>query len=389
VELLLYLGRAFVKAQKLEDALKVLIRARHADPTQSLVLFNLSIVMQKLATQTLKDEKANLAAVLKAVAGLQLAKKQLLYASENGDKMKFDLRAARVEASHCDDLVNQAAYHIRRATEADQQLKCQQAEQEKERLALKMKQEKEEEEKKMKREQEAQELLLKRQTFLEKTKGLLAIGTVPTDEPAKKPKSKKPKNYDIYSSGDEAGGGSGGAPRKPRKSGVGSRGGAGRERERGDRKSAGEAQYRHNAKMTKEELEDLNDFIDDGEFFTAKDYEKVKKQRLLKNMSEEYMSAKQKAKIKSKAYISSSDDDSSGDEGGKSKKGGPSATATSSKSASPTRDASEAGDGGSSKKRKRLDSDSSAGSDQSGNEAAPDEASTSAAKTKRIESDSD
>ena len=56
VELLLYLGRAFVKAQKLEDALKVLIRARHADPTQSLVLFNLSIVMQKLATQTLKDE---------------------------------------------------------------------------------------------------------------------------------------------------------------------------------------------------------------------------------------------------------------------------------------------------------------------------------------------
>ena len=81
VELLLYLGRAFVKAQKLEEAMKVLIRARHADPTQSLVLFNLSIVMQKLATQTLKDEKANLAAVLKAVAALQLAKKWDLFIS--------------------------------------------------------------------------------------------------------------------------------------------------------------------------------------------------------------------------------------------------------------------------------------------------------------------
>ena len=70
--------------------------------------------------------------------------RQLLYLSEHGDKMKFDLKVARVEASHCDDLVNQAAYHIRRATAADQLLKTQQAEQEKERLAMKMKQEKEE-----------------------------------------------------------------------------------------------------------------------------------------------------------------------------------------------------------------------------------------------------
>ena len=75
VDLLLYLGRAFMKAQKLEEAMKVLIRARHADPTQSLVLFNLSLVMNKLATQTLKDGKSNLAAVTKAVDSLHLAKK--------------------------------------------------------------------------------------------------------------------------------------------------------------------------------------------------------------------------------------------------------------------------------------------------------------------------
>ena len=144
VEMLLYLGRAFAKAQKLESALKVLIKARHADPTQSLVLYNLSIVMQKLSKHTLTDEKANLAAVLKAVSALQLAKKQLMYVSEHGDKMKFDLKAARDQANICDDLVNQAAYHIKRATIADQELKSQQAEQEKERLALKMKREKEE-----------------------------------------------------------------------------------------------------------------------------------------------------------------------------------------------------------------------------------------------------
>ncbi len=62
-------------------------------------------------------------------------------------------------------------------------------------------------------------------------------------------------------------------------------------------------------------------------------YEKAKKRQLV--VSDEYMSAKQRAKVKSKAYISSSDDDSSGDEAGRKKASV--LTASSSKSASPQR----------------------------------------------------
>ncbi len=184
-----------------------------------------------------------------------------MHLSEHGDKMKFDLRVAKTEANYCDDLVNQAAYHIRRATIADEQLKSQQAEQEKERLALKQRQEKEEEEKRLKREQEAQELLQKRQTFLEKTKNLLNIGEAPMDEPAKKSKSRK-KNYDIYSggSGDEGADRSSSKPPKPRKSGgSGATGGSRREKEKRPAPA-----YR---RMTKEEIDDLNSFIDDGDLY--------------------------------------------------------------------------------------------------------------------------
>ena len=59
------------------------------------------------------------------------------------------------------------------------------------------------EEKRLKLQQEALELSQKRLQFLEKTKNLLNIGDVPTDETTKKPKPKKPKSYDLYSSGDE------------------------------------------------------------------------------------------------------------------------------------------------------------------------------------------
>ena len=70
--------------------------------------------------------------------------RQLLHLSEHGDRMKFDLRVAKDQAKACDDLLSQAGYQIKRATAEDQQLKMLMAEQEKERLALKMKQEKEE-----------------------------------------------------------------------------------------------------------------------------------------------------------------------------------------------------------------------------------------------------
>ena len=59
-------------------------------------------------------------------------------------------------------------------------------------------------------------------------------------------------------------------------------GGDRKERKRRDRQKEAE-QRRYNAKMTKDELEDLNDFIDDDEFFAENKaaYEKIKKRNLM------------------------------------------------------------------------------------------------------------
>ena len=48
-------------------------QARHVNPQDTLVLYNLALVQQKLATQILKDEKSNLKTVLGAVRDLELA----------------------------------------------------------------------------------------------------------------------------------------------------------------------------------------------------------------------------------------------------------------------------------------------------------------------------
>ena len=143
------------------------------------------------------------------------------------------------------------------------------------------------EEKRLKLQQEALELSQKRLQFLEKTKNLLNIGDVPADEPNRKPKAKKPKSYDLYSSGDEGGGHD--ERGRSRKSGGGSRS----SRKPRDRQKEADNRVKYNARMTKDELEDLNDFIDDEEFFAENKeiYEKAKKRSIM--MSNEYLSRKQ------------------------------------------------------------------------------------------------
>ena len=47
-------------------------------PGDTVLLYNLSLVMQQLATQTLTDEKSNLSAVLGAVHDLELSHRYVL-----------------------------------------------------------------------------------------------------------------------------------------------------------------------------------------------------------------------------------------------------------------------------------------------------------------------
>ena len=107
VEVLGYLARAQFRAGNLQQAKMTLIRAQHVAPQDTVILFNLALVLQRLATQVLKDEKSVLDTVLRAVSDLQLSQRYFQWLSSHGDRMKYDLAVASVEARHCSDLLSQ------------------------------------------------------------------------------------------------------------------------------------------------------------------------------------------------------------------------------------------------------------------------------------------
>ncbi|XP_069936971.1 RNA polymerase-associated protein CTR9 homolog [Cherax quadricarinatus] len=75
VEVLGYLARAYFKAAKLKEAKYTLLKARHVAPHDTVILYNLALVLQRLAMQVLRDEKSVLKTVLAAVHELTLAQK--------------------------------------------------------------------------------------------------------------------------------------------------------------------------------------------------------------------------------------------------------------------------------------------------------------------------
>uniref|UniRef100_A0A8C2PYK8 RNA polymerase-associated protein CTR9 homolog n=1 Tax=Cyprinus carpio TaxID=7962 RepID=A0A8C2PYK8_CYPCA len=172
-EVLLYLARALFKCGKLQECKQTLLRARHVAPSDTVLMFNVALVLQRLATLVLKDEKSNLKAVLSAVKELELAHRYFSYLSKAGDKMRFDLALAASEARQCSDLLSQAQYHVARARKQDEEEKEHRAKQEQERDLLRQQMLKEQEERKSKEAEEQKKLLEQRAQYVEKTKGLL------------------------------------------------------------------------------------------------------------------------------------------------------------------------------------------------------------------------
>ena len=78
-DVLMYLARAYYKCNKLRECKSALLRARHVSPGDSGILYSMALVLQKLATAILKDEKSNLKAVLGAVRDLELAHRLVLF----------------------------------------------------------------------------------------------------------------------------------------------------------------------------------------------------------------------------------------------------------------------------------------------------------------------
>lgn len=65
----------FISADLKLHFIYLFFQARRVAPHDTIILYNIALVLQKLATQTLKDEKSNLKTVLSAVHELDLAQK--------------------------------------------------------------------------------------------------------------------------------------------------------------------------------------------------------------------------------------------------------------------------------------------------------------------------
>lgn len=206
-EVLLYLARALFKCGKLQECKQTLLRARHVAPSDTVLMFNVALVLQRLATLVLKDEKSNLKAVLSAVKELELAHRYFSYLSKAGDKMRFDLALAASEARQCSDLLSQAQYHVARARKQDEEEKEHRAKQEQERDQLRQQMLKEQEDRKNREAEEQKKLLEQRAQYVEKTKNLLNFSEGMKDSAKEKRKGgsgrrKKGGDFDDFVNDD-------------------------------------------------------------------------------------------------------------------------------------------------------------------------------------------
>lgn len=201
VEVMQYLARAYFRAGKLNEAKTVLLKARRVAPQDTVLLFNIALVLQRLAMQILKNEKSVLTEVLQAVHELGLAHKYFTYLNVHGDKTRFNISVAGTEASQCQDLLSQAQYHVARARRIDEEEKSQRLKQEQERSAFKLKQVEERQRIEEERHRTMEEMLKKREEYKEKTKGALIIDT-PEDAPKRRGRGRRDS---IVDSGDSDG----------------------------------------------------------------------------------------------------------------------------------------------------------------------------------------
>ncbi|XP_075694274.1 RNA polymerase-associated protein CTR9 homolog [Rhinoderma darwinii] len=297
-EVLLYLARALFKCGKLQECKQILLKARHVAPNDTVLMFNVALVLQRLATSVLKDEKSNLKEVLNAVKELELAHRYFSYLSKVGDKMRFDLALAASEARQCSDLLSQAQYHVARARKQDEEEKELRAKQEQEKEILRQKLQKEQEEKRFKEVEEQKKLLEQRAQYVEKTKNILQFtGDMETAKEKKRGGRRSKKNGEFEEFVNDDSDEDLPARKRRRRKGGSSSGG---EQDGGD-ENEGEKKKKRRRRPQKS-----RDGSEDED-----QRPRAKKRPAKKPGRVERTPASMKGKIKSKAMISSSDDSSS------------------------------------------------------------------------------
>ncbi|VDM39381.1 unnamed protein product [Toxocara canis] len=302
VSLMQYMARAYYKAGKLDECRHMLEKAMCEAPDNLMVKFNYAFVLQKLATETLRDEKSSLHMVNGAVDDLKTAESMFTYISQNRDETMGQARlvsrtASATEARSCSDLLKQAQTYVQRAKAQDEEEQRQRQRQEEERLALKRQQEAEAKEREEKTRRELEALKQMRQEYVEKTKEFLRLPTVVEEKRSRgggggRRRRDREGDEFVNDSSDmgEWGNDEGGESRK-KKSGEKKRGRKRRERrERSEPESGGE----------------------EGEEVSHRRREKKRKKKGEEKREME-LSTKQKAKVKSREFVASSEDESSDD----------------------------------------------------------------------------
>ena len=166
-ELLLYLARALFKANRLAECRQMLLKARHVAPEDTLLMFNSALIQQKLSKQVLQDNKSNLRQVESAVSDLKSAHRTFTWLATETDRPRIDFKCdLKGEAKLCQDLLNQAAYHLARAKKIDEEEKELKRKQEMQIMELKKKQLDEIRMKEQEKELQKQALKEKRDEFM-------------------------------------------------------------------------------------------------------------------------------------------------------------------------------------------------------------------------------
>ncbi|KAG9511169.1 putative phospholipid-transporting ATPase IM [Fragariocoptes setiger] len=117
-EIMLYISRAYYKGNMLSDCKNTLLRARRIAPTDVVILYNLAMVLRRLAAHILFNPKSTLRMVLTAVDELHIAHGYFVYMEKLNDNSKLNPNALKSEIRACLDLLQQATYHVTKAKQA-------------------------------------------------------------------------------------------------------------------------------------------------------------------------------------------------------------------------------------------------------------------------------
>ena len=206
-DILLYIARAFYKANKMNECKKTLLRARYIDPHDITILCNLAKVLKTLARQIFEDRKSTYHAVVSAEYELKLARMYFVHYLQLRDQRSFiDSDTVKREERLCADLLLQVERSIKMdAEQRDREEKLRRQEQEEQLKQELLRKEEEENRKKLEDQQRKEELETRRREILRrqeeaKQKMLNPIVENPDEEHSGddgRPRTKKAKKSKV------------------------------------------------------------------------------------------------------------------------------------------------------------------------------------------------